>query len=253
MTMLRSILVGLDGSPCSGGAIELGLDWARRFNALLVGVGVVDEPAIRRPAMMPIGGSSFKEHADEALLRRATLRVEQILEAFALRCVEAGVPSKLLEVVGDPAEQILREAQRYDLLLLGTQTHFHFSTQETPCETLTKVLHSTPRPVVAAPEKLGNGGCVVVAYDGSLQAARALRAFQCTGLGTLLPVHVLCISDDHVEAARHTDRAVEFLGFHDINATPHAVPRDCSDTARPGTPARCPSDRHGRLRPAANS
>ena len=35
--MLRSILVGLDGSEHGDSALELGIRWARRFDALLVG------------------------------------------------------------------------------------------------------------------------------------------------------------------------------------------------------------------------
>ena len=37
--MLKSILVGLDGSPSSGAAVELGIQWAKQFNALLGGIG----------------------------------------------------------------------------------------------------------------------------------------------------------------------------------------------------------------------
>ena len=39
--MLCSMLVGLDGSEYSDSALELGIRWARRFDALLVG-GAVD-------------------------------------------------------------------------------------------------------------------------------------------------------------------------------------------------------------------
>jgi len=45
--MIRAILVGLDGSTFSDAAVELGLKWAQRFDCLLVGVGVIDEPTIR--------------------------------------------------------------------------------------------------------------------------------------------------------------------------------------------------------------
>ena len=54
--MLKSILVGLDGSPSSAAAVELGIQWAKRFNALLVGLGIVDEATIRTPEAEPIGG-----------------------------------------------------------------------------------------------------------------------------------------------------------------------------------------------------
>ena len=42
--MLRSILVGLDGSEHSDSALGLALRWASRYDALLVGIGCIDEP-----------------------------------------------------------------------------------------------------------------------------------------------------------------------------------------------------------------
>ena len=47
--MLKSILIGLDGSPSSTAALELGIQWAKRFNALLVGIGIVDDATIYTP------------------------------------------------------------------------------------------------------------------------------------------------------------------------------------------------------------
>ena len=42
--MLRTILAGLDGSPDSQSVLTLGIRWARRFDALLVGIAIIDEP-----------------------------------------------------------------------------------------------------------------------------------------------------------------------------------------------------------------
>jgi hypothetical protein len=38
------MLIGLDGSPSSSAAVDLALRWARGFKAMLVGLGVVDQP-----------------------------------------------------------------------------------------------------------------------------------------------------------------------------------------------------------------
>jgi nucleotide-binding universal stress UspA family protein len=186
-------------------------------------LGVIDEPTIRKPEAVPVRGDYYKHHRDDVRVHEARLKVEQFLERFALRCAEAGVPCKLLEDVGQPWEQILIEAQRYDLILLGRQTYFHFETQEAPCETLHKVLKNGPRPVVTVPEELPGGNAVVVAYDGSLQAARTLQAFQASGLGDGQEVHIVSVADEYVEAARHAGRAAEFLDFHGIKAGVHPV------------------------------
>lgn len=221
--MLRSMVLALDGSPHSDAAVGLGIRWSRRFDALLVGLGVIDESAICTPVLVPIGGSSFKQQRDEVLLARARRRVEQTLERFAVRCTEAGVAHKPLQAVGTPFERIVAEAQQYDLIMVGQRTYFHPEIQSGPCDTLHSLIKDTPRPVVAVPEKLVEGRSVLIAYDGSLPAIRAVQAFQEMGLNGSYEVHVLSVDPDRAEAARRASKAVEFLRLHGVAARPHAI------------------------------
>ena len=61
--MLKGILVGLDGSPFSESAVELGIRWAKRHDALLVGLGIIDEPTICGPKPVPVAGGSSTSFA----------------------------------------------------------------------------------------------------------------------------------------------------------------------------------------------
>lgn len=218
--MPRTILVGLDGSPDSS-AVALGIAWARRFNALLVGIGVVNEPALRGPHDAPPGG--YLEKLQEEWVGAARREVEQRLEELAIRCAKEQVACKLLEDSGVPCQQIVREAQRFDLIVLGRRAHFE--SQKDSCRTLVDVLCQAARPVVAVPETpVKHEGPVLVAYDGSLAAARAVQMFAMSGLHALGDLHVLTAdATDAVEAARVADRAVQFLSSHGIAATPTAV------------------------------
>jgi nucleotide-binding universal stress UspA family protein len=219
--MLRTMLLGLDGSDYSSAAMLLGIEWARRADAMLVGLGIIDEPEIRDAAAVPLGAGFYKQQSDADRVSQARRRVDQLLEQFTLRCTEAGISSKLLEDVGEPAARITLEAQRYDLILLGSQTYFHFATQEGPDQTLAAVVRGSPRPVVAVPAQGSRGSTTLVAYDGSLYAARALYCLVASGLAAWQPVHVLSVHSDRVEAGRVADRAVEYLGFHGVQATRH--------------------------------
>jgi nucleotide-binding universal stress UspA family protein len=228
--MVRGILIGLDGSPYSMAAVELALCWAERFNCLLVGLGIIDEPAIRAREPIPIGGSAFKKQRDEALLADARLKVEQFLVDFQRRCSEAGVAHRVIKDVGPPADQIVLEAQRFDIILLGQRTYFEFETRAGPDETLHEILKHSPRPVVTVLERPAQGHAVVVAYDGSLQASRAVYALAASGLAAGEAVYVVSIHQDLSEARRRSDRAVEFLALHEISA--RALPLiPSSDTA----------------------
>lgn len=216
--MLRTLLVGLDGTDHSRSALSLAIQWAKKANGMVVGMGVVDEPDLSVPEAVPLGASYYKEHSDAARRHRAEAAVANFLAQAALQCVEAGVAFKELQGVGAPHEQILREAQRYDLILLGQQTHFHFATRSGPCDTLRKVIHSAPGPVVVVPEFPTLGTSFLVAYDGNLQAARALKAFLGSGLADLGPVHLVTVDSDDAEASRQVQRAVDYLAHHGIAA-----------------------------------
>ena len=212
--MLKSILVGLDGSKFSDAAVALGLRWAKASNAVLVGQSVIDEPGITVTEPTPMGAAYFHGQRDEELLADARKQAGEYRERFAARCVEFGVGSKSVEETGNPAEAILFEAQRHDLVLLGAETYFRTGSPAAPCDTLDKVLHSPPRPVVAVPEKLPDGPAVVIGYDGSLQAARTLAAYVATGLSGQYENVVVTIDEDIKEAERMCSRAVDYLTLH---------------------------------------
>jgi nucleotide-binding universal stress UspA family protein len=221
--MLQSVLIALDISPYSTPAMELGICWGKTLGALLVGLGVVDEPGIRRGERQSLGAGYYLREEDDQQVAVARRSVQEILEAFAARCDRAGVNCKLLEHVGMPYEEILRESQRYDLVLLNHEGHYHFGPVDRPDETLWKVLQHAPRPVVIAPPHLEAGSSVVLAYNGSPQADLALQAFQASGLDLGEEVRVLSVDADHEEAGRRADRAVEYLRLHKISAVAHAA------------------------------
>lgn len=226
---LRGILVGLDGSPHSAAAVRLGIALARQTGAMLVGLAIIDEPTIAAEEPALLGGVPY---ADPVFYRErladAHRQARGFLEQFSLECAEAGVPSKVLEDVGLPADEIALEAQRYDLVLMGQQTRYHFEVQERRDDTLVRVLRNSPRPVLVVPEVLREGQPVVVAYDGSTPAARALHAFESSGLGFGRPIHVISVGADRKAAARHAERAHDFLWMHDIPAVAHPVQSDAA-------------------------
>lgn len=221
--MLRSILVGLDGSAFSDSALSLAVEWAKTLGSRVVGQAVIDLPGIAGPEDLAAGSGFFKAMTADPRLVAARRKVDEFAARFRTRCHDAGVSGEVREEPGDPAEVILAEAQRHDLILLGSETYFRFATQDVACETLDKVLHSPPRPVVAVPAQHAAGKAVVVGYDGSLQAARTVAAFVATGLHTSRETVVVTIDEDYDEAARTAGRAIEYLALHGAAASARPV------------------------------
>jgi nucleotide-binding universal stress UspA family protein len=180
---------------------------------------------------MPLAGAApAGVRWGEPPLADARRRAEACLGRFSVRCARAGVACKVLEDTGLPWEEIVRESQRYDLVLLGRRTYFHAGTDERVDDTLQQVLRHGARPVVTAPEVLGGRG-VVVAYDGGMPAARAAQALPATGLDEGEEVHVVTIDPDFTAAATRAGRAAEFLGYHGIKAAARPVAADTPPAA----------------------
>ena len=218
--MLRSLLVALDGSPYSKAATTLAFEWAARFGARLLGLGVLDQPSIERGEAVPMGAYSYKHHRDEARLANAHRRLLELLAEFRASCEARGVSATVLEDIGDPIDRILREVQRCDAVILGRETHFRFETQDTPDATLAGVVRGCARPVVIVPRELPAGNGVLVAYSGGREAARTLQLFQLLGLAAGEEIDVMTIHRDREEAVAIANLAGEFLAAHN---TPHRL------------------------------
>lgn len=227
--MPGSILIGIDTAEHVAVLAEFGERWAARTGATMVGLGIVDEPGIRsiEPAWA-VGGSPGNDPVYymgyEPRLAEVHQRIGQLLEQFAARCNQAGVAHAERKRVGVPHDLIAAESQSCDLVALARISHFRFTAQDDDgMEMLRKVLKDISRPIVLVPEARVPSGPVAIAYDGSLQAARALWALRATGLAESGRVVILSVGTCAAESKQHADRAHEFLGYHGIDAVPIVV------------------------------
>src|SRR5262249_5285052 len=146
---------------------------------------------------------------DAHLLADAGCRVDEFLKRFAAGC-PADVACRSIKAVGQPFEQILLKAEPFDVILLAQRPQFHFETQERDTDTVRKVVLTSPHPVVIVPDHLPVGEAILVAYDGSPAASRALQALVSSGLGEGKHVCVVSVQSKREAAQKHVESAVEF-------------------------------------------
>jgi nucleotide-binding universal stress UspA family protein len=226
--MLRSMLVVLDGSPSSEPVIALAFEWAARFHARLLGLGVLDAPSIEHGEPVPMGASAYKKHRDEARLAEAHHRIARLLGDFRARAAASGIDATTLEDVGDPAEQILREAQRADIVLLAREPHFLSGTGNGADRMLAQVIRGLPRPAVVVPRELGDGRGILVAYGGGREAASTLQTFVLLGLATGEEIEVVTVREDRAEAEATARLAGDFLTAHGVVHRLHPIASDAA-------------------------
>ena len=223
--MIKEALVCLEGSASSDSATRTAVAIASDFNAKLVGLAIVDEPDIRAGTPTGIGGSSFKHERDESLVAEARARAADALALFERRCRDANIQARSLEVVGRPAASILHEMEARDLTIIGRDANFRFEIERDDTATREEILHRATRPVLLVPEGAEGplGRQVVVAYDGSRAARRAIASFADSGLAQSRSIHVATVGDNGAQAWEMASAGVTAFAEVGVAAETHNI------------------------------
>lgn len=217
--MIRRILIGLDGSSYSNAALDLAIEWGKKLQCTLVGLGIIDHRPVEYAQPAALWPNAYKEKTAALVLEQSERRVQSYLDQFVRRCTRSSIPCDIIEVMDRAEDCLPREAEKVDLLMLGSHTFFHGdTTPDRDNSVLRAALCHSSRPVVTVPTLHTTGSGIIAAYDGSVEAGHALQAFQDSGLDFGETVHVLSISTDECTAADIAYRAVEYLRSHEVRA-----------------------------------
>ena len=223
-SILKSILVSIDRSSDNTPAMELALEWARRFEAELVGIGFIDEYGVE-VAQEYLYKEGLIGGVNPPLIARVQQDYRRVLEQYAARCTEAGVSCTTPADGGLSLARVLFEAQRHDLIMMDRLQVLVPGFDGPQGQNFGWILKHSPRPIVLVPPH-GAGGSrteVLVAYDGSLQSARALYAAAFSVLESDAKVHIVSVATVRADAAGAADQAIAFLRLHQVDAVPHPI------------------------------
>ncbi len=216
--MLKRILVVLDGSKASSVAKRYAIKIAKAIGAELTGVGIIDLPWITASQAEPLGGAAFKIHRDQEIIKQNHKRIKDMLEKFKTLCAENNINYSVSELEGFPAIEIEKLAEMHDLIIIGRTTDFNFELDVDTDLTVRHIIRDNPRPILVVTSKLDVDKKVLVAYDGSLQAARALHMYLLLGIGKGQTVHILSIAKNQKDAEAVALRAQEMCRLHGVEA-----------------------------------
>ena len=119
---------------------------------------------------------------------------------------------------------ILAEAPRHDLTVLGRDVNFRFETQEHDRYTRDRILRRAGKPILLVPEQLApTGSALLIAYDASPAATRALRSLVDCRLTRGREVHVASVDDDGSRAFDIASAGCALLAELGIRAVPENV------------------------------
>jgi nucleotide-binding universal stress UspA family protein len=168
-----------------------------------------------------LGAAAFKVHRDEILIEETRDRLEEQLHAFSKVCRDAGVACNVSYQQGELAKVIAESAQSCDLLMVGHGAGTAVGDGRSSPTPLHDIVRHCPRPTLVVPGHPVNDRSVLVAFDGSVQVARALEAFVASGWARDAEVHVLAVAETNEIARKHVDMATDYLRPHGLQVVAH--------------------------------
>lgn len=214
--VFRAILAAVKPDRFQEFVIDFTSALAERHQLAIDACAVIDAGRLAPAEPVPVGGSALKAHRDEQLVVIARENASAALARLEAASQARGVECRMQVREGDTVTILAGAVQRCDLLVCG-HTRGGDSTQRS---LLHSILKHCPRPAIVVPQSASEiaGQGVLVAYDGSAQAARALASFAESGLAKGRPVHVATFDDRSGRAQEHADTAKMFLQLHGISS-----------------------------------
>lgn len=176
--MIQHILVGIDGSVYADTALRYGIALAKRFQATLHGLHVVDIVQAESPLLHDLAGAIGAApllNLTTQMRHNLELLGQQLLAQFRQTCNAEGLPSVEHLVTGIVPTEILRLASKVDLVLLGRGgLHTRLSKALLGSAVETVVRHNAA-PTMVTTEAYAEVQKPLLATDGSPSAMVALH------------------------------------------------------------------------------
>lgn len=232
--MLKRILLLLGESTASVTARAYAFRLARESDARIAGLAGIDLTALTMPTLGRAGASGIKARLESDLRDQAEQLQQRLRAHYQSECEGQGLTFEWLAFEGEPVPALQAAAETRDLMVTGHDTGFHAGAETPLPELLAELLALTPRPVVVCGDEAPAGETVMVGYDASVPAMRALQMFTLLGIGAGRPVKVVSVDPSQEEAARRAGGAVSYLTHHGYaaEAMPVAAKLDPTEVLR---------------------
>lgn len=210
--MYRSILIALKPGISNEAGCREAFDLARRARLRVTGMAVIDTSSLTSAEDVP------------TLLHEARQAANATVRAFLQQGRAAGVECEAHAPEAELRVAIVTAAQRADLLIVGHRAGKDLLPSP---GSLQHILQHCPRPALVVPAAAPRTNRALIAYDGSLQAARAVQAFASSGLYQDHRVHVLSIQEDPAVAKDVASLSADYLRSYGMEVERHCeTPHD---------------------------
>jgi nucleotide-binding universal stress UspA family protein len=235
--MIRSILVPMDGSKAANSALENALDLAQITGAELRGLFVEDESELF-PLTFPTAAPDLSlgtadtnvlpAALSEYLIKEWERTGERLRSCFEQNCQLMHVKGDFAVLRGIARGLIVEQAKTVDLVVMGRRGQRTSPQGKGTGSHTEAVLMTTTRPVLVVPAGTKRTGRILMAYDGSKAAQRAVEWGAFFAKLQVSKLDVLTVANADAEAFGPQEEAGKFLAPYNL---------DVSFVVKPGHPA----------------
>jgi len=219
--MIKKLLVGIDTSEHSRNAQAYAFHIAHRLNASLIGLHVVDIVSIEGSFFHDISGSlGLEPYLDFSSKMREVLtaRGRAVLDEFAAAAARENLPVETVLDMGIVANQVCDRARSVDLVMIGHRGVNERFSSGLLGSTAEAVARKCPRPLFISPMKFREIQRMVLAYDGSERAARAMRAAAEFASSLGIPLAIVTVARDQKTGERTLEEARKYFEPYSLQA-----------------------------------
>jgi nucleotide-binding universal stress UspA family protein len=230
--MIKSILLAVDGSVYTDSVLAHGKDWAKKLDAHLRVVSIVDVRIYEwvlntgGEGYMPVIPSnvfhdeSFKFHNE---------RAESMLATISEKLKKDKISCDTEKVEGSPVETICEMSRQVDLVIMGARGDYARWGDRMLGATLESVSRQSHSPVMIVEQQYTPFMQITCAYDRSDGSSHALKLAAYLGGVLKLPVEVVNINEDEEERKSVLEEAKRYLDPYQLEVKYRHETGDAAD------------------------
>ena len=177
--MYQNILLCTDGSPAADVAADYAIWFGKRLNARLRALYVTDVRLLEGPWIADFSGAIGAQPYAALLPQLQQIQREKamtVLAAVEERCRDSGVACETSYQTGSLAPIILEQEGKADMVVLGQRGEHATWLAGALGSSVEPVVRASVKPCLVTPDKFHQVQHILIAYDGSEESAKALRA-----------------------------------------------------------------------------
>ncbi len=215
--MIKSILVGVDASAQAAAAREHAVELARAYQARVVGVHVLDVRLLELPPYLEYSYEGIPLVPMPAeILEGFREKGERVLEEFRRSLDGSGVAVESRLEEGVPAETVAEIGRTHDLIIVGKRGEHARWGHDLLGSTAESVVRRASTPVLLAEQEARPIKGMLLLFDGSQSAGRALRLAADLATTLKASLRVLTVGDDEEAAGTVQEGARSYLSAFDL-------------------------------------